>query len=178
MYVFPLQAIWENQFYYLFGFLFLVFIILVVSCSQISIVMVYFQLCAEVSLIHIFLLTEYFLISWLNWLKLNESLFKLANNLTNKFMNWSPPLHFLWILIYCVVFVSQDYRWWWRTFLVSGGSAFYVLIYAVFYFANKVKHKCNFCLAKQISIPRHYFITLMSITISRRSMYTDLCTVH
>lgn len=45
-----LQAIWENQFYYLFGFLFLVFIILVVSCSQISIVMVYFQLCAEVSL--------------------------------------------------------------------------------------------------------------------------------
>uniref|UniRef100_A0A8C5Q0B2 Transmembrane 9 superfamily member n=1 Tax=Leptobrachium leishanense TaxID=445787 RepID=A0A8C5Q0B2_9ANUR len=68
----------HNQFYYLFGFLFLVFIILVVSCSQISIVMVYFQLCAE------------------------------------------------------------DYRWWWRTFLVSGGSAFYVLIYAIFYFVNKL----------------------------------------
>uniref|UniRef100_A0A3Q4N3Q0 Transmembrane 9 superfamily member n=1 Tax=Neolamprologus brichardi TaxID=32507 RepID=A0A3Q4N3Q0_NEOBR len=44
---FIFSAIWENQFYYLFGFLFLVFIILVVSCSQISIVMVYFQLCAE-----------------------------------------------------------------------------------------------------------------------------------
>ncbi|XP_064420685.1 transmembrane 9 superfamily member 4 isoform X3 [Latimeria chalumnae] len=76
---FIFSAIWENQFYYLFGFLFLVFIILVVSCSQISIVMVYFQLCAE------------------------------------------------------------DYRWWWRTFLVSGGSAFYVLIYAVFYFVNKLE---------------------------------------
>ncbi|XP_006639690.1 transmembrane 9 superfamily member 4 [Lepisosteus oculatus] len=75
---FIFSAIWENQFYYLFGFLFLVFIILVVSCSQISIVMVYFQLCAE------------------------------------------------------------DYRWWWRTFLVSGGSAFYVLIYAIFYFVNKL----------------------------------------
>ncbi|MBN3302644.1 TM9S4 protein, partial [Amia calva] len=75
---FIFSAIWENQFYYLFGFLFLVFIILVVSCSQISIVMVYFQLCAE------------------------------------------------------------DYRWWWRTFQVSGGSAFYVLIYAVFYFVNKL----------------------------------------
>ncbi|XP_043566435.1 transmembrane 9 superfamily member 4 isoform X1 [Chiloscyllium plagiosum] len=75
---FIFTAIWENQFYYLFGFLFLVFIILVVSCSQISIVMVYFQLCAE------------------------------------------------------------DYRWWWRTFLVSGGSAFYVLVYAVFYFVNKL----------------------------------------
>ncbi|XP_028849087.1 transmembrane 9 superfamily member 4 isoform X2 [Denticeps clupeoides] len=75
---FIFSAIWENQFYYLFGFLFLVFIILVVSCSQISIVMVYFQLCAE------------------------------------------------------------DYRWWWRTFLVSGGSAFYVLVYAIFYFVNKL----------------------------------------
>ncbi|XP_011907873.1 PREDICTED: transmembrane 9 superfamily member 4 isoform X3 [Cercocebus atys] len=74
---FIFSAIWENQFYYLFGFLFLVFIILVVSCSQISIVMVYFQLCAE------------------------------------------------------------DYRWWWRNFLVSGGSAFYVLVYAIFYFVNK-----------------------------------------
>lgn len=42
------QAIWENQFYYLFGFLFLVFIILIVSVSQISVVMVYFQLCGEV----------------------------------------------------------------------------------------------------------------------------------
>ena len=37
------KAIWENEFYYLFGFLFLVFIILIVACSQISIVMTYFQ---------------------------------------------------------------------------------------------------------------------------------------
>lgn len=42
------NALWENQFYYLFGFLFLVFCILVLSVSQISIVMVYFQLCGEV----------------------------------------------------------------------------------------------------------------------------------
>ncbi|KAH0619321.1 hypothetical protein JD844_019316 [Phrynosoma platyrhinos] len=48
---FIFSAIWENQFYYLFGFLFLVFIILVVSCSQISIVMVYFQLCAELDIV-------------------------------------------------------------------------------------------------------------------------------
>ncbi|XP_078486667.1 transmembrane 9 superfamily member 4 [Ciona intestinalis] len=44
---FIFTAIWENQFYYLFGFLFLVFVILVIACSQIAIVMVYFQLCAE-----------------------------------------------------------------------------------------------------------------------------------
>lgn len=45
---FIFNALWENQFYYLFGFLFLVFCILVVSVSQISIVIVYFQLCGEV----------------------------------------------------------------------------------------------------------------------------------
>jgi transmembrane 9 superfamily protein 2/4 len=75
---FIFTAIWENQFYYLFGFLFLVFIILVISCSQISIVMVYFQLCGE------------------------------------------------------------DYHWWWRSFVVSGGSALYILGYSLFYFVTKL----------------------------------------
>ncbi|KAL7298697.1 hypothetical protein TKK_0008456 [Trichogramma kaykai] len=76
---FILTAFWENQFYYLFGFLFLVFIILVISCSQISIVMVYFQLCGE------------------------------------------------------------DYRWWWRSFIVSGGSAVYLQAYSIFYFLTKLE---------------------------------------
>lgn len=76
---FIFSAIYENQFYYLFGFLFLVFIILVISCSQISIVMVYFQLCGE------------------------------------------------------------DYRWWWRSFIVSGGSAVYVAAYSLFYFMTKLE---------------------------------------
>lgn len=76
---FIFTAIWENQFYYLFGFLFLVFIILAISCSQISIVMVYFQLCGE------------------------------------------------------------DYHWWWRSFITSGGSAVYVFLYAIFYFATKLE---------------------------------------
>ena len=75
---FIFTAIWENQYYYLFGFLFLVFAILIIACSQISIVMVYFQLCAE------------------------------------------------------------DYHWWWRSFFVSGGSAFYVFLYSAFYFYTKV----------------------------------------
>merc|ERR1719305_190331 len=75
---FIFSAIYENQFYYLFGFLFLVFVILAISCSQISIVMVYFQLCGE------------------------------------------------------------DYRWWWRSFVVSGGSAVYVFAYSIFYFYTKL----------------------------------------
>jgi len=76
---FIFSAIYENQFYYLFGFLFLVFVILAISCSQISIVMVYFQLCGE------------------------------------------------------------DYNWWWRSFIVSGGSAVYVAAYSVFYFFTKLE---------------------------------------
>lgn len=76
---FIFTAIWENQFYYLFGFLFLVFVILVISVSQIAIVMVYFQLCGE------------------------------------------------------------DYHWWWRSFIVSGGSAMYVLAYSIFYFVTKLE---------------------------------------
>lgn len=75
---FVFTAIWQNQFYYLFGFLFLVFCILVVSCGQISIVMTYFQIC------------------------------------------------------------SEDYRWWWRSFIVSGGSAVYILFYSIFYFFTKL----------------------------------------
>ena len=40
-------AIWENEFYYLFGFLFLVFLILALAVAQIAVVMAYFQLCSE-----------------------------------------------------------------------------------------------------------------------------------
>jgi len=76
---FIFTAIWENEFYYMFGFLFLVFVILAIAVAQIAIVMVYFQLCAE------------------------------------------------------------DYHWWWRSFLVSGGSAFYIFIYSIFYFFQKLE---------------------------------------
>eukprot|EP00027_Filamoeba_sp_ATCC50430_P000432 CAMPEP_0168557184 /NCGR_PEP_ID=MMETSP0413-20121227/9288_1 /TAXON_ID=136452 /ORGANISM="Filamoeba nolandi, Strain NC-AS-23-1" /LENGTH=642 /DNA_ID=CAMNT_0008588195 /DNA_START=93 /DNA_END=2021 /DNA_ORIENTATION=- len=44
---FILSAIWGQQFYYIFGFLFIVFVILVLTCAEITIVMCYFQLCSE-----------------------------------------------------------------------------------------------------------------------------------
>jgi len=44
---FILTSMWMHQFYYLFGFLGLVFAILVVTCAEITIVLAYFQLCAE-----------------------------------------------------------------------------------------------------------------------------------
>jgi len=45
--VFLMGSIWHHQFYYLFGFLFLVLLILMVTCIEISIAMTYFQLSAE-----------------------------------------------------------------------------------------------------------------------------------
>ncbi|XP_010904776.1 transmembrane 9 superfamily member 7 isoform X2 [Elaeis guineensis] len=44
---FILTSIWLNQFYYIFGFLFIVFVILVITCAEITIVLCYFQLCSE-----------------------------------------------------------------------------------------------------------------------------------
>ncbi|CAD7705196.1 unnamed protein product [Ostreobium quekettii] len=44
---FILTSIWLHQFYYIFGFLTLVFIILIFTCAEITIVLCYFQLCSE-----------------------------------------------------------------------------------------------------------------------------------
>ncbi|KAF7838143.1 transmembrane 9 superfamily member 10-like [Senna tora] len=76
---FILTSIWLHQFYYIFGFLFIVFLILVVTCAEITVVLCYFQLC------------------------------------------------------------SEDYRWWWRSYLTSGSSALYLFLYAAFYFFTKLE---------------------------------------
>eukprot|EP00162_Nutomonas_longa_P011881 comp20796_c0_seq1/m.42942 comp20796_c0_seq1/g.42942 ORF comp20796_c0_seq1/g.42942 comp20796_c0_seq1/m.42942 type:complete len:485 (+) comp20796_c0_seq1:127-1581(+) len=44
---FILSSMWQGQTYYLFGCLLLVYIILLVTCAEITIVFVYFQLCGE-----------------------------------------------------------------------------------------------------------------------------------
>jgi transmembrane 9 superfamily protein 2/4 len=75
---FILSSIWLGQFYYVFGFLLLVWLILIITCAEISIVLCYFQLC------------------------------------------------------------NEDYHWWWRSFLTSGASAFYVFAYSTFYFFTKI----------------------------------------
>lgn len=76
---FILTSIWLHQFYYIFGFLFIVFIILIVTCAEISIVLCYFQLC------------------------------------------------------------SEDYLWWWRSYLTAGSSALYLFLYTAFYFFTKLE---------------------------------------
>ncbi|PAV61327.1 hypothetical protein WR25_18179 isoform C [Diploscapter pachys] len=44
---FILNSIWAHQTYYMFGFLFLVFTILIITCSEATILLAYFHLCAE-----------------------------------------------------------------------------------------------------------------------------------
>lgn len=75
---FILNSLWSSQVYYMFGFLFLVFLILVITCSETTILLCYFHLCAE------------------------------------------------------------DYHWWWRSFLTSGFTAFYLLIYCIHFFMTKL----------------------------------------
>ncbi|WKY14534.1 hypothetical protein Q1695_000231 [Nippostrongylus brasiliensis] len=44
---FILNSIWAHQTYYMFGFLFIVFLILIITCSEATILLAYFHLCAE-----------------------------------------------------------------------------------------------------------------------------------
>tara|TARA_B100000767_G_scaffold118610_1_gene113232 strand:+ start:41 stop:712 length:672 start_codon:yes stop_codon:yes gene_type:complete len=44
---FILTSMWLHQTYYIFGILFLVYVILVLTCAEITIVLCYFQLCGE-----------------------------------------------------------------------------------------------------------------------------------
>ena len=68
---FILNSMWNHRIYYVFGFLFLVFGVLILTCSSVTILLCYFHLC------------------------------------------------------------SEDYRWWWRSFLTSGSCALYVFVYSI-----------------------------------------------
>ncbi|TPX75140.1 hypothetical protein CcCBS67573_g03604 [Chytriomyces confervae] len=44
---FIMNSIWFHKVYYVFGFLFLVFLILIITCSEVAVLLCYFHLCAE-----------------------------------------------------------------------------------------------------------------------------------
>eukprot|EP01107_Rhizomastix_libera_P012595 TRINITY_DN3191_c0_g1_i2.p1 TRINITY_DN3191_c0_g1~~TRINITY_DN3191_c0_g1_i2.p1 ORF type:complete len:650 (-),score=132.57 TRINITY_DN3191_c0_g1_i2:89-2038(-) len=44
---FVLNAVWGHKLHYILGFIFIVFMILLITCAEITVVMCYFQLCAE-----------------------------------------------------------------------------------------------------------------------------------
>jgi transmembrane 9 superfamily member 2/4 len=42
-----MSSVWMEYYYYVFGFLFLVFLILLITCAEITVLFTYFQLCSE-----------------------------------------------------------------------------------------------------------------------------------
>ncbi|KAH6562874.1 hypothetical protein BASA61_010160 [Batrachochytrium salamandrivorans] len=75
---FIMSSIWSHRIYYMFGFLLFVFVILIMTCSLVSVLLCYFQLCAE------------------------------------------------------------DYMWSWRSFMTSGASGFYIMLYSIVYAARRL----------------------------------------
>mmetsp|Transcript_55668 Transcript_55668/g.136642 ORF Transcript_55668/g.136642 Transcript_55668/m.136642 type:complete len:223 (+) Transcript_55668:1-669(+) len=71
--VFILSSLWQNQVFYMFGFLFLVFLLATLTCAEVAIVFTYMKLSTE------------------------------------------------------------DYRWWWYSFLYTAASGVYVFAYSVFF---------------------------------------------
>lgn len=43
-----LDSLWTHQSYHVFGMLFLAYLVLIIVCSQVSVLLTYFSLCAEV----------------------------------------------------------------------------------------------------------------------------------
>ncbi|XP_046839485.1 transmembrane 9 superfamily member 4-like [Xenia sp. Carnegie-2017] len=116
---FILTAIWENQFYYLFGFLFLVFLILAMCCSLIAVVVVYFQLCAE----------DYHW-WWRSFLTSSScSLYVLAYAIFY-YINKLEIASFVSGLIYFVYTLMMVFTFW----LLTGTIGFY----ATYYFIRKI----------------------------------------
>lgn len=71
--VYILSSFWQGRVYYMFGFLALVFLILFITCAEVSVVMIYLQLCYE------------------------------------------------------------DYRWWWRSFLLASSAGLHLFLYSLYY---------------------------------------------
>jgi transmembrane 9 superfamily protein 2/4 len=44
---FIMTSLWMDQFYYVFGFTLAVYIILLITCAEITVLLTYYQLCAE-----------------------------------------------------------------------------------------------------------------------------------
>jgi transmembrane 9 superfamily protein 2/4 len=75
------KSLWQEKsgYYYMYGFVALVFVVLVVTVMEMSILTTYFQLN------------------------------------------------------------SEDYNWWWRSFMVGTGSAWWIFIYSIYYYATKLQ---------------------------------------
>lgn len=82
---FILNSIWSAQTYYMFGFLFLVFLILVITCSETTVLLCYFHLCAEVC----------------------KGVWEVGGRVREEEGDGVVPFFFFFIILYISVFVCQ-----------------------------------------------------------------------
>lgn len=118
-----------DQYYYVFGFLLLVFLILAVTCAEITIVLCYFQVISVCCAVRDTPLRS--LCVWL-WLRA-AGLCRGFLNFCSHFLEFTytiPPLQNVRQLC------AEDYRWWWRSFMTSGSTALYVFLYSIVYFSR------------------------------------------
>lgn len=94
--LFVFKNLWQDKsgYYYMFGFLALISILLVVTVVELTIVVTYVQLCSEVCL------------------PLGLVDFKLT--------------------------ARKNYDWWWQSFIVGGGSSFWVFMYILWFYFTKL----------------------------------------
>ncbi|MGH0150275.1 UNVERIFIED_CONTAM: hypothetical protein FKN15_055513 [Acipenser sinensis] len=164
---FILNSIWSHQMYYMFGFLFLVFLILLITCSEATILLCYFHLCAE-SIEHPVRTNQIprqipeqsFFTKPLPGIVMGGilpfgcifiQLFFILNSI------WSHQMYYMFGFLFLVFLIllitcseatillcyfhlcAEDYHWWWRSFLTSGFTAVYLFVYAVHYFFSKLQ---------------------------------------
>lgn len=92
--------------YYVFGFLMVVFVILVITTIESTILLCYFHLCSEVS----------------------------ATGGIVAETRLQPTYSSLFFSFF-LSFFSKNYHWWWRSFLTGGAAALYLFCYEIlFYF--------------------------------------------
>ncbi|VDM02324.1 unnamed protein product [Schistocephalus solidus] len=77
---FIFNSIWGHQLFFMFGLLFIIFLVLLVSTSETTILLCYFHLC------------------------------------------------------------SENYKWYWRSFVSSGSTALFVVLYSIHYYVTKTEY--------------------------------------
>lgn len=109
---FVLNSIWSSQIYYMYGFLFLVFIILLITCSETTILLCYFHLCAEVrkwlTKYHLFATRVHLEIALFHHFLGNFSSNKDNLRLTSSLKSVKSQL-FLLILFFCAKFPLENF---------------------------------------------------------------------
>ncbi len=126
--LFVFKSVWQDKsgYYYVFGFLSAVSLMMVLTVVEVTVVATYLQLCAEVSPISLFspqsfqrpsFFRSFCFFSFLQ-LAIRKTVQADRNTVASN--------------------VLQNHHWWWQSFFVGSGSALWVFAYSVLYYFTKL----------------------------------------